>query len=42
MVIWLSTINDGDFGFRCPGVLMVPKKQLFQLNTHPGLIVTPL
>jgi hypothetical protein len=35
-------LNDGDFGFRSPGVLVVPKKQLLQLNASPDLILTPL
>lgn len=34
-------LDQGDFGFRCPGVLVVPKRQLFQLNVPSGLILTP-
>lgn len=35
-------LNDGDFGFRCPGVLVIPKKQLFQLSIPSDQILTPL
>lgn len=34
-------LDEGDFGFRCPGILVVPKRQLFQLNVPSGLILTP-
>ena len=34
-------LDQGDFGFRSPGVLVVPKRQLFELNIPSGLILTP-
>ena len=33
-------LNDGEFGFRSPGVLVVPKRQLLQLNNLPDLVLT--
>ncbi|MBL9171996.1 MAG: hypothetical protein JNL10_00550 [Verrucomicrobiales bacterium] len=35
-------LDQGDFGFRSPGVLVVPKRQLFELNIPSGLILTPV